>query len=180
MDQETKDPRLYTPLAPFKGEKPPAPEWFRQAIANEPERDFLEVKGAKIETLAWGERGKPGILFLHGNGANADWWSFIAPFFAADHRVGAISWSGMGRSDWRKEYTVDYCVEEALKSAESLRLVHSEKKPVIVGHSFGGVPTIAAGASEGRDSAPPLSSIRRSGPRSSAKNAARSGNSPSA
>jgi pimeloyl-ACP methyl ester carboxylesterase len=150
VDQETKDPKLYVPLAPFKGAKPPAPDWFTRAIAQEPERGFTEVKGAKIETLAWGERGRPGILFLHGNGANADWWSFIAPFFAADHRVAAISWSGMGRSDWRKEYTVDFCVEEALKSAESLGLFDSEKKPVIVGHSFGGVPTIAAGAREGR------------------------------
>src|SRR3546814_12969675 len=64
----------------------------------------LEVSGTAIETLAWGERGKPGLLFLHGNGGHADWWRFIAPFFASDWRVGAISWSGMGRSGWRKSY----------------------------------------------------------------------------
>ena len=49
-----------------------------------PERSFVEVDGAGIELLTWGDQGKPGILFLHGNGAHADWWSFIAPFFARD------------------------------------------------------------------------------------------------
>ena len=93
MDQETKDPRLYAPLASFAGKAPPAPGWFRHAIEQKPERSFVEVLGAKIETLAWGERGKPGILFMHGNGAHADWWSFIAPFFAAHYRVAAMSWS---------------------------------------------------------------------------------------
>ena len=36
----------------------------------------------KLEVLTWGEVGKPGLLFVHGNSAHADWWSFIAPFFA--------------------------------------------------------------------------------------------------
>ena len=85
-------------LAPFHGEKPVAPQWFNDAIARAPVRTFTDVRGAAIETLAWGEHGKPGLLFLHGNGASADWWSFIAPFFAETHRVAAFSMSGMGGS----------------------------------------------------------------------------------
>ena len=64
-------------LAPFRGAKPPAPEWFDDAIAHAPERTVVDVRGAAIETLAWGERGKPGLLFLHGNGACADWCSSV-------------------------------------------------------------------------------------------------------
>jgi pimeloyl-ACP methyl ester carboxylesterase len=150
VDQETKNPKLYAPLAPFEGAKPPAPEWFTRVIANEPERSFTEVKRAKIETLTWGERGKPGILFLHGNGAHADWWSFIAPFFADDHRVAAISWSGMGGSAWRKQYSLDLFAEEAMKCAEVAGLFSAEKPPVIVGHSFGGFPSIVCGALDGK------------------------------
>ena len=75
------------PLAAYHGARPPAPAWFDDAIANEPERTFIEVEGARIELLAWGERGKPGLIFLHGGAAHADWWSFIAPFFAAERRV---------------------------------------------------------------------------------------------
>lgn len=92
-DDQTPFP---APLARFRGETPEAPRWFQQAIAQAPERRRIPVSGAGIELLTWGEIGKPGLLFLHGNGAHADWWSFIAPFFAADWRVAAISWSGMG------------------------------------------------------------------------------------
>ena len=90
------------PLAAYHGQKPAAPAWFDEAIAHEPERTFVEVEGAKIEVLAWGERGKPGLMFLHGGAAHADWWSFIAPFFAARaasrgadlHRHGALGLAG--------------------------------------------------------------------------------------
>ena len=33
-------------LAGFGGRKPPAPEWFKTAIANAPERTFVDVRGA--------------------------------------------------------------------------------------------------------------------------------------
>ena len=92
-------------LAPFQGAPPPTPAWFDAAIAQAPERTMITVEGANIELLTWGEVGKPGLLLLHGNGAHADWWSFIAPFFAKDWRVAAISWSGMGGSDWRPAST---------------------------------------------------------------------------
>jgi pimeloyl-ACP methyl ester carboxylesterase len=149
MDQETKDPRLYAPLGSFAGKEPPAPAWFRQAIEQKPERGAGEVASARIETLAWGEHGKPGILFMHGNGAHADWWSFIAPFFAAHYRVAALSWSGMGGSDWRKHYTLETFVNESLAAAEKTGLFEAEEKPIFVGHSFGGVPTIATGMTHG-------------------------------
>ena len=42
----------------------------------------MPVDGANIELLTWGEVGKPGLIFVHGNSAHADWWSFIAPFLA--------------------------------------------------------------------------------------------------
>src|ERR1700710_717344 len=94
-------------LAPFEGRVPERPAWFSDALRHEPERRFHVVQGAKIEALSWGEIGKPGLLLLHGKMAHADWWSFIAPFFAARHRVTALSWSGMGGSEWRESYSVD-------------------------------------------------------------------------
>jgi pimeloyl-ACP methyl ester carboxylesterase len=124
-------------LAPFRGEKPPAPQWFEDAIALAPERTVTDVRGAAIETLAWGERGKPGLLFLHGNGASADWWSFIAPLFIDTHRIAAFSMSGMGGSGWRDKYSYDLYVDEAFAVAEATGLFASTAKPVIIGHSFG-------------------------------------------
>ena len=132
-------------LGPFHGERPPAPAWFEAAIAAAPERSRIPVEGAEIELLTWGEVGKPGLLFLHGNGAHADWWSFIAPFFAADWRVAAISWSGMGGSDWRPAYSAQLFAAEVFAAVEAAQLEAGGVKPILVGHSFGGFPTLYCG-----------------------------------
>ena len=131
------DPQLMAPLAAFHGLKPLAPAWFVQAIAQAPERTFVEVEGAKVEVLAWGERGRPGLMFLHGGAAHADWWSFIAPFFAKDHRVVAPTFTGMGRSDWREAYVFEQFVREAREAGRAGGAFEAGK-PIVVGHSFGG------------------------------------------
>src|SRR5947209_12132259 len=113
---------LQAPLAQFGGTAPPAPAWFTDAMERRPEISAVEVAGARIESLIWGERGRPGLLLLHGNGAHAGWWRFIAPFLAEQYRVCAISWGGMGGSDWREAYTTDNFVAEALASADAAGL----------------------------------------------------------
>ncbi|MET3666912.1 alpha/beta hydrolase [Caulobacter sp. 1776] len=133
-------------LAPFAGAKPPAPAWFDAAIAHEPERSLIPVDGANIELLTWGEVGNPGLLFLHGNGAHADWWSFIAPFFSKDWRVAAISWAGMGGSDWREAYSGETFAAEIFAAIDAAQLEAGGIKPILVGHSFGGFPTLYCAA----------------------------------
>lgn len=132
---------IAAPLARFHGETPPAPEWFERAITNAPERSTIEVEGVGIELLTWGEVGKPGLVFLHGNGAHADWWSFIAPYFAADYRIAAISWSGMGGSGWRERYSAELFAQEILAAIEVGRL---GDRPMLVAHSFGGYQALHA------------------------------------
>ncbi|MFN3371726.1 MAG: alpha/beta fold hydrolase, partial [Sphingomonadaceae bacterium] len=73
------DPALAAPLAALAGAEPPMPGWARDAIAAPHERGAIMVEGVPIEWLAWGPAGAPGLLLLHGNGANADWWRFTAP-----------------------------------------------------------------------------------------------------
>lgn len=142
-------PKPPSMLAPFAGKPPPAPAWFDRAIAVTPERGRITVAGAGIETLAWGKVGAPGLLLLHGGMAHADWWSFIAPFFAATHRVAALSWSGMGGSDWRPAYRIDTYTEEMLAVAEATGLFAAETKPVVLAHSFGGFPTMRCARTAG-------------------------------
>lgn len=131
-------------LAHLGGARPPAPIWFKDAIAVEPERVMTIVQGAAIETLAWGERGRPGILLLHGNASLADMWRFIAPQLLPEYRVAALSWSGMGGSDWRAEYSLEQYCAEALHVAELHGLFDSPAKPVIIAHSAGGGPAVLA------------------------------------
>ncbi|HYG25602.1 MAG TPA: alpha/beta hydrolase [Caulobacteraceae bacterium] len=143
-DGQTLPPGIAAPLARFNGEVPPAPAWFEAAIAQEPERQSIQVEGVPIELLTWGEVGKPGMVLLHGNGAHADWWSFIAPFFAGDYRIAAISWSGMGGSGWRERYTPELFAREILAACEAAQL---GERPLLVAHSFGGFQALyAAGA----------------------------------
>lgn len=149
MNDTAPHPGLPTLASLLSGARPNAPDWFEKALADTPERGFVEVAGARIETLTWGERGQPGLLFLHGNGAHADWWSFIAPFFSKNYRCAALSWSGMGGSDRRERYSFDIFLQEAMTVAEETGLFDSTAKPVFIGHSFGGFPIIEAAARHG-------------------------------
>jgi pimeloyl-ACP methyl ester carboxylesterase len=115
----------------------PAPDWIGEAFAHRPEIGAVEVEGARIETRAWGERGRPGLLLVHGAGAHADWWRAIALFFAETYRVAAFSLSGMGGSQWRARYSIDLYAEEAFAVAEALGLFEGPTPPVVVAHSFG-------------------------------------------
>src|SRR5258708_2913740 len=69
--EETLPPEVQAPLAEYRGEPPPTPQWFKDAIAREPERVFVESLGSKLEVLTWCEGGEPGLLFVHGNSAHA-------------------------------------------------------------------------------------------------------------
>jgi len=131
-------PEIASPLAPFRGAQPERPAWFEDALAKAPERSFVPVSGANIELLTWGDRGKPGLIFVHGNSAHADWWSFIAPFFAGDFRVAALSLSGMGASDWRESYSFETFATEIDECARAAGLYDAPVAPIYIGHSFGG------------------------------------------
>ncbi|TKD51565.1 alpha/beta fold hydrolase [Sphingomonas baiyangensis] len=136
------------PLARFEGAPPPRSPWLADTLAMSPERTRFACEGAGIELLTWGEAGKPGLLFLHGNGAHADWWSFIAPAFAASHRCAAISWSGMGGSDWRDGYSIEGYARELLGTIDAAGLDQAGP-PIVVGHSFGGIPLMYAAVHHG-------------------------------
>jgi len=140
-------PEVQAPLAQYKGEPPPAPQWFKDAIAQEPERIFVDSLGTKLEVLVWGEVGKPGLLFVHGNSAHADWWSFIAPFFAEDYRVASMSLAGMGASDWRERYAFPDFAEDAEAVSRATGLYEGGRKPIYIGHSFGGGQVFFAASS---------------------------------
>jgi pimeloyl-ACP methyl ester carboxylesterase len=138
------------PLAALAGQVPPAPAWFDDALAQVPQRSAQRVQGANIETLAWGEPGRPGLLLLHGKMAHAQWWSFIAPFFAAQYRVVALSFGGMGGSDWREAYSAQTMADEAIAVAQALSLFDAPAPPLLVGHSFGGFVSLLCAQQHGR------------------------------
>ncbi len=121
-----------------------APDWFTRAVETPCAEARVEVAGCPIHYLEWGARGKPGLVLVHGGGAHARWWSFVAPFLMGEHHVAALDLSGMGDSGVREDYTPERYVEEILAVAADAGMA---AKPVIVGHSFGGFMAVVAGAS---------------------------------
>ncbi len=83
------------------------PKWFLDALAQKPDIKTVKIKGSKISYNCWGEKNKPGLIFVHGGMAHADWWNFITPYFLKTHRVIAMNLGGMGDSEWRKEYSTE-------------------------------------------------------------------------
>ena len=150
MPHRPHPPHFPPPLAEFGGLPPPAPDWFVQALAEAPERTHVVVQGAPIESLAWGRVGDPGLLLLHGNSAHADWYSFIAPLLRHGRRVVAMSFSGMGGSGWRTQYSVAQWADEALAVAEAAGLFAAATPPTVAAHSFGGLPLLNLAARHGQ------------------------------
>ena len=120
-----------------------APEWFRRALAVPFTDEFVEVGGRRIHYLAWGEPGRHGLVFVHGGGANAHWWTHVAATFAAEARVLALDISGHGDSDHREAYSLEDWTDEVMAVADAGGVVGP---PVVVGHSMGGFVTIATAA----------------------------------
>jgi pimeloyl-ACP methyl ester carboxylesterase len=136
-------------LSHLAGEPPTPPSWFARALEHAPERRRIVVDGAGLELLTWGGLGKPGLLLLHGNGAHADWWSFLAPMLADHYRVAALTWSGMGGSDWRDSYSFAGFRAEMLAAIEAGGLEAGGEKPLVAAHSFGGFIAMYAAATLG-------------------------------
>lgn len=117
------------------------PQWFWDAIDTEPESGFVEVDESDINYLYWSEPGNHGLLLVHGHGAHAHWWDFIAPSYRDRFHTVAIDLSGMGDSDHRDEYTADLYAEEIIAVADKAQM---PEDTILVSHSFGGVMSIRA------------------------------------
>ena len=148
-DQPIGMPTEQGPLAIYKGAQPEAPKWFEDAVARQYETAFTECEGARIHYQSWGDKTKPGLLLVHGNGAHAHWWDFVAPYLTDDYHVVAMTFSGMGDSDWREQYVMDTFAKEQLAVCEAAGLFGRAEKPIIIAHSFGGFVTVVTGAEHG-------------------------------
>lgn len=139
------DARPPPALAKYNGEKPPAPAWFAEALSVSHDDGEVVVDGASIVWRAWGERGAPGLILVHGGLAHLSWWDFIAPYFSTTRRVVAFSLSGMGDSGWREGYGLDLHAAEAIEAGKAGGAFENAAKPVLLGHSFGAFVTMRAG-----------------------------------
>ena len=115
-----------------------APDWFTRALAVPWTDERVEVGGTSIHYLAWGEPGRRGLVFVHGGGAHAHWWTHVAATFADEFRVVALDLSGHGDSGHREQYAIEQWTDEVVAVAEAGGI---DGRPVVVGHSMGGFVT---------------------------------------
>ena len=120
-----------------------APEWFGRALDAPYRSRTIDVAGASIHYLSWGEPESPGLVFVHGGAAHAHWWSFLAPLFTEHYHAVALDLSGHGASSHRERYSHETWAEEVMAVAAGAGF---PGPPVVVGHSLGGLVTIQTGA----------------------------------
>lgn len=123
------------------------PEWFERAVADRPREGRVEVDGATIGWLEWGDPARNGLVLVHGGAAHAHWWSYLAPLLTREYHVVALDLSGHGDSDHRHDYPREIWADEIVAVADAARMA----RPILVGHSLGGfVSTVAAARHGGR------------------------------
>jgi pimeloyl-ACP methyl ester carboxylesterase len=122
------------------------PAWFEDALATPGAPGQVEVAGARVGYLAWGDPGAPPLVLVHGGAAHARWWAGVAPLLAEDHRVLALDLSGHGDSDRREVYDAATWADEVLAVAAA---GGPAGRPTVIGHSMGGFVTVVAAARHG-------------------------------
>ncbi|MFV8819633.1 alpha/beta fold hydrolase [Haliea sp. E17] len=119
-----------------------APDWFVDNLRHPGESRTVDYAGSHVHFLAWNweRRELPVLLLLHGFSGHANWWSFLAPFFADRYRIAAVDLPGMGDSGRLEEYGENSYTEGVLAflREEGLEAV------TVVAHSFGGIQTLRA------------------------------------
>jgi pimeloyl-ACP methyl ester carboxylesterase len=97
----------------------------------------------RLHYLEWNPDGARTVILLHGNSANAWWWQPVARAIAPAYRLLALDQRGHGDSEWARPVAyspVDYANDLARLVAH---VASNTGKPVIVGHSMGGLNVLA-------------------------------------
>lgn len=98
---------------------------------------YLQLDQLNLHYLDYGGEGPLSMLWLHGGGANAHWFDFVAPPLTQYGRVLAVDLRGHGDSTpvVPPIYTYDAHMADlrALLQAEHLQ------NPILLGHSMGGM-----------------------------------------
>ena len=96
---------------------------------------LIQVDGVRLFALEAGQ-GEPALVFIHGNGADHTAWHHQIAYFSRRRKVVAVDLRGHGESDKpRQEYTMAGFADDLAWLCGRLGL----RKPVVIGHSMGGL-----------------------------------------
>ena len=109
---------------------------------NEPHSHLLDGS-PRLHYLEWNPRGTRTIILMHGNTANAWWWEPVARVIAPEYRLLALDQRGHGDSEWARPvaYSPSDYASDIARFVQ--HIATSGEKPVVVGHSMGGLNVLA-------------------------------------
>ncbi len=98
---------------------------------------LIDANGVRLHLLDYGGEGKRPLLCLHGGGAHAHWFDFVASAFTSDFHVLALDQRGHGDSAWAEppDYGYDAFISDLQQIVEKL----GGRDVVLMGHSMGGM-----------------------------------------
>ncbi len=105
-------------------------------------RSRFSTTHPRLHFLEWNPTASRTLVLLHGNSANAWWWQWVAKELPNDLRLLAVDMRGHGDSEWVKPPAYkphDYADD----LANFIRAEVQGDRPIVVGHSMGGVVTLA-------------------------------------
>src|ERR1700733_11236267 len=105
-------------------------------------RSRFSTTRPRLHFLEWNPDALRTVILLHGNSANAWWWQWVAAEMPKNLRLLALDMRGHGDSEWVKPAAYkphDYAGDLANFIREEVK----GERPVVVGHSMGGVVTLA-------------------------------------
>ncbi len=94
----------------------------------------INVRGVSVNYIQYGD-GIKDILLLHGWGQNIEMMKFIGDAFSDRFRITILDFPGFGESE---EPPIPWTIHDYSLLIEELVNKLQIKKPVVMGHSFGG------------------------------------------
>ena len=96
---------------------------------------MYKVNNVNINYINYGSKDGKDIVFLHGWGQNIQMMKMLADPLSKENNIVIVDLPGFGEST---EPTYDWMVDDYVEAIKSLLESLKIKKPILVGHSFGG------------------------------------------
>ena len=100
--------------------------------------------GVDIDYSVAGDEGRPPIVFVHGWCCDRRFFEPQVRHFSRTHRVVALDLRGHGGS--APSASGSYAIEDFVSDVRAVVEAERLEQPVVVGHSMGGVVSVAAAA----------------------------------
>lgn len=99
------------------------------------------LRHQRFHFLEWGDPGHPPVLLLHGGNQSAHSWDLVSLALAGEFHVLALDQRGHGDSEWSRG--AHYGLDEMVQDAAAFIAAAGLERPVVVGHSMGGMVALA-------------------------------------